>query len=82
MPTTADRFESWLAEAKPGEQFIYAHNTPHMKAACTPDVARAAMAAQLSGHVNLVQARMTRPASKDASGTFNYIAIRTRLDTL
>lgn len=82
MATTAERFENWLSEAKPGEQFIYAHNTPHLKAGCTPDMARAAMAAQLSGHVNLVQARMTKPASKDASGTFNYIAIRTRLDTV
>lgn len=82
MATTADRFEDWLAQAKPGEQFIYAHKTTHMRAGCTKEVAAAAMRAQGTGHVNLVQRRLTKPASKDACGTFDYIAIRTRLDTV
>lgn len=79
---SADRFHDWLSVAKKGDQFVYARCVPHMRAGCLPETARAVSEAEMSGHVCLVQKRVRRPASKADTGAFDYIAIRTVLDTV
>ena len=82
MPDETGKFIDWLSSAKKGDHYIYAHNTPHLRAACSGELANSVYAAQLSGHVHLVQKRLRYPASEKGLGAFDYIAIRTQLDTL
>lgn len=81
MSDETGKFIDWLSKAKKGDAYIYAHNTPHLRAGCSGELANSVYAAQMSGHVNLVQKRLRYPASDAGTGSFDYIAIRTEMDT-
>lgn len=82
MNQEVTRFEDWMHSAKKGERFIYAHKTPHLRGGCSGAMAATAYAAYMSGHVVLVQKRLSKSPSRGESGRFDYIAVRTELDTL
>lgn len=76
--TMKDLFRNWLANAKPGDEFVYAPSAAtigdgRMKRPEAEEAWRAAM----SGHVHLVQRVVPfSVAQEDGGRLFDYTAVR------
>ena len=68
----------WASNAQPGEEYVYLRNATSAGAGIgrKPE-AQAAWNLHLAGIVTLAQRRRSH-GTKDAGGTFDYLAIRTR----